>query len=74
MAGRARSPALQDFEIFLDNEMAYTPHGRRLQDTTPKPYTKEILHTGMALKKTKLEGRRERGVKLLIKLFSREGF
>ena len=70
MAGRARTSALQNFGIFPDSGMAYTPRRQKIAGYFS---TNEILHTGMASQKPKLEGRRGRGVKLLIKLFFPRG-
>ena len=71
VAGRARSSALQNFGIFPDNGMAYTSHRAKIAGYLS---TAEILHTGMASQKPKLGGRRGRGVKSLIKLFSKRSF
>ena len=71
VAGRARFSALQNFGIFPDSGVAYTPHRPKIAGYLS---TKEILHTGMTSQKPKLGGRRGRGMKLLIKLFFPRGF
>ena len=71
VAGRARPSALQNFGKFPDSGVAYAPRRPKIARYLS---TKEILHIGMASQKPKLGGRRGRGVKLLIKLFSQEVF